>query len=49
VRTYKTYTYGTGEEAYDVDYETANEATVTGTADAEGPPAITGLTAELVT
>ena len=48
VRTYKTYTYGTGEEAYDVDYETANEATVTGTADAEGPPAITGLTAELI-
>lgn len=49
VRTYKTYTYGTGEEAYDVDYETAITATVTAVADAEGPPAITGLTAALIT
>ena len=48
VRAYKTYTYGEGEEAYDVDYETANTATVTAAADAEGPPAITGLTAELL-
>jgi hypothetical protein len=48
VRTYKTYTFGTGEEAYDVDYETANTATVTATADAVGPPAITGLAVELI-